>query len=357
MSILALRMAARSNAVSRLHGVTARKTWHILWPEAKEDEVPISHITNGVHVPTWVASQMWRLYERYLGTDWLKRHDYPQPWEQVLDIPGEELWQVHLSLKRQLMRAIGERAQERWASGEVAAQQVLGMCALLDPDVLTIAFVRRFTEYKRPALILHDVQRLKRIVNDPWRPVQIVFAGKSHPADLVSKHLLERVYGMATDREFRGRIGFVEDYDMHVARYLVQGVDVWLNTPRRLNEASGTSGMKAALNGVLNLGVRDGWWHEAYNGSNGWAIGPGPELAGSAEEDRIDAEALYTLLEKEVVPMYYERDRGGVPQAWMRIVKESIRSIVPSFSARRMMTEYAERMYMPAMRATVDGKP
>jgi starch phosphorylase len=221
------------------------------------------------------------------------------------------------------------------------------MGTALDPEVLTIAFVRRFTEYKRPALIFQDIQRLKRIVNNKLYPVQIIFAGKSHPADFPSKQVLQRVYNAASDHEFRGRIVFVEDYDMHMARYLVQGVDVWLNTPRRLQEACGTSGMKASLNGVLHLSVRDGWWYEGYNGSNGWVIGESPTTP-SREEDADDAKSLYRRLEEEIVPLYYNRDRNGIPNGWMHLVKEAIRSTAPIFSARRMLKEYTERVYRTA---------
>jgi starch phosphorylase len=222
------------------------------------------------------------------------------------------------------------------------------MGALIDPDVLTIGFVRRFTEYKRPALVFRDIERFKQIVSDRWHPVQIIFAGKSHPADVPSKQLLHQVYTLATGHEFQGRIAFVEDYDMHMARYLTQGVDVWLNTPRRLREASGTSGMKASVNGVLHLSIRDGWWYEGYNGTNGWAIGDEVEAYNPIEEDRTDAESLYRLLEEEIVPLYYQRDRGGVPHGWMHMVKEAIASIVPVFCTRRMLKEYIEQMYIPA---------
>jgi starch phosphorylase len=223
------------------------------------------------------------------------------------------------------------------------------MGALIDPGVLTIGFVRRFTEYKRPALLFYDIERFKRIVTDRWRPVQVIFAGKSHPADFPSKQLLHQVFTLATDRSFQGRIVFVEDYDMHMARYLVQGVDVWLNTPRRLQEACGTSGMKATLNGVLQFSVRDGWWHEAYNGANGWAIGDDVAVPDPKEEDRADAQAIYRFLEEKIVPLYYDQDRNGVPHGWMHMVKEAISSIVPVFSARRMLKEYIEQMYLPAV--------
>jgi starch phosphorylase len=348
MSALALAMSERCNGVSLLHAAVSRKIWHVLWPEVDEDDVPISHITNGIHVPSWVAPEMAHLYEKYLGKDWVQKHDDPEIWQHVLDIPDEELWAVRQSLKRNLMTTIRERARKLWSEIELAPQQALAMGALLDPWVLTIGFVRRFAEYKRPALIFQDIERLKKIVNDPQRPVQIVFSGKSHPADFPSKYLLQQVYMLATNREFQGRIAFVEDYDMHIARYLVHGVDVWLNTPRPLNEACGTSGMKASLNGIPNLSVPDGWWYEGYNGSNGWAIGDSREALGQGGTDKADAESLYRLLEERIVPLYYDRDRDGIPHGWIRVVKEAIRSIAPHFSARRMLKEYTHRVYLPA---------
>jgi starch phosphorylase len=246
------------------------------------------------------------------------------------------------------------RARKRWLQDDTAPSEMPAMGTLLDPEVLAIVFARRFAEYKRPMLIFRDIERLKLIINNEWHPVQIIFAGKSHPADLPSKHLIQQVYHLALDREFRGRLAFIENHDMHMARYLVQGVDVWLNTPRRLQEACGTSGMKAALNGVLNLSVRDGWWHEGYNGNNGWVIGDDLLSPNHDEEDEADAESIYSLLENEIVPLYYSRDRGGIPHDWIRMVKESIRSIVPSFCTRRMMKEYIERVYQPAARSSPD---
>jgi starch phosphorylase len=348
MTVLALNMAEHRNAVSQLHGKITRRMWHGLWPKVKEDETPISYITNGIHVPTWAAPEMSNVYEKYLGQDVSKRYDDINLRKSVLNIPDEELWEVRQILKRKLFGAMVERARQCTTERECIAQQVLAMGALLDPEVLTIGFVRRFTEYKRPALIFHDIERLKRIVSYRWHPVQIIFAGKSHPADFPSKQLLHHVYTLATDREFQGRIAFVEDYDMHMARYLVQGVDVWLNTPRRLQEACGSSGMKASVNGVLHLSVLDGWWHEGYNGTNGWGIGDEVEAYDPKEEDNSDAEALYRLIEDEIVPLYYQRGRGGVPHGWMHMVKEAIGSIVPVFCTRRMLKEYVERMYIPA---------
>jgi starch phosphorylase len=354
MTAAALIMSGQRSAVSALHGKVTRKMWHGLWPDVTEEQVPISHITNGIHVPSWIAPTMSNLFAEYLGEDWVKKHDAPKLWDKVLDIPNERIWDVHLQLKRKLVGAIRERMRNRWAEGEISIQQMVALGALLDPEALTVAFVRRFAEYKRPTLIFHDIERLKRLVVNELYPVHIIFAGKSHPADLVSKGILRRVYNIAADPAFKGRIVFIEDYDMHIARYLVHGIDVWLNASRRLQEASGTSGMKAALNGSLHLSVRDGWWHEAYNGANGWAIGSDLPADNPDEEDKADAEALYNLLEKEIVPMYYTRDRHGVPHDWALLMKESIRSIVPVYCTRRMLKEYIERMYNPAANSQMD---
>jgi starch phosphorylase len=308
-------------------------------------------------VPTWIAPELGKLYDKYLDKDWVNKLDSAELWQRVQDIPDDELWEVRQLLRRKLIHIVQERAQARWAQGDLTLEQVMAMGALLDHDVLTIGFARRFTEYKRPALIFQDVERLKRIVKDSWRPVQIVFAGKSDPSDFPSKHLVNKVFTLAIDREFQGRIAFVEDYDMHIAHYLVQGVDVWLNNPRRLQEACGTSGMKAALNGVLHLSVHDGWWYEGYNGANGWVIGDDAPTPNPEEEDRADAEALYRLLEEEIVPLYYDRDRNGVPHGWIGMMKESISSTVPRFSARRMLKEYTERMYIPAAESLKEKVP
>jgi len=351
MTLLSLKTSDHRNAVSRLHGKVTRRMWCALWLNDTKENDPIIHITNGIHVPTWIVLENRQLYNKYLGEEWIDRHDDMELWKRIYDIPDEELWRVHLLLKRKLFHIILERAQQRWAKSEATPQQILAMGSLLDHDTLTIGFVRRFAEYKRPDLIFQDIERLKKVVNDRWRPVQIIFAGKSHPADTASKKLLQHVHTMARDRAFQGRIAFLEDYDMQLARYLVQGVDVWLNTPRRLQEASGTSGMKAALNGVLHLSVPDGWWLEAYNGENGWSIGDATLKPSTQEEDKADAEALYRLLEEEVVPLYYNRNRNGLPHSWVSMMKRSICSIVPVFNARRMLKEYCEQMYLPAIRS------
>lgn len=351
MTALALRMANHRCGVSQIHEEVTRRMWHSIWPKVPEDEVPIFHVTNGVHVPSWVAPELVRLLKTYLGRNWIKEHDDSRLWEGVLDIPDEELWAVHQLLKRKLIGVMREDARNRWVEDDAASKQVPALGVLFNPEALTIGFVRRFTEYKRPTLIFRDINRLKRIINNQWHPVQIVFAGKSHPADFSSKRLLHEVYALAANRELQGRIAFVEDYDMHKARYLVQGVDVWLNTPRRSQEACGTSGMKASLNGVLHLSIPDGWWHEGYNGNNGWIIGGDVDAPKPEEEDKADAEALYRLLEEEIVPLYYARDRSDVPHGWIRMIKEAIRSITPVYTTRRMLKEYTEKMYRTAAEA------
>lgn len=350
MSALAMRMSGQHYGVSRVHGEVARRMWHVLWPDREVEDVPVSHITNGVHTPGWVSAEMRELYDKYLGEGWLDRHDDPATWERISDIPDVELWSVRRMLKHSFIEGVDELAQRAWASKDVEPHQLVGIGALLHPEVLTIGFVRRFAEYKRPTLLFRDVERLKRLVRQPFQPVQIVFAGKSHPADFASKELVSRVFNLSLDRDFMGRIAFLEDYDMHLAHHLAQGVDVWLNTPRRLNEACGTSGMKAVLNGVVHMSVRDGWWDEAYDGSNGWAIGDVIKPPSNEEEDAMDAESIYRILERDVVPLFYTRDRQGVPRGWMALIKESIRTLAPRFSARRMLKEYVECALSPACR-------
>jgi starch phosphorylase len=352
MTVLALRNAAHTNAVSRLHRHVSQHMWKSIWPDGAENKAPIISITNGVHLPTWIAGSLGRLLTKYLGTDWLERHDETMLWTRVGDIPDVELWEVRQHVKRKLMSFIRERARRRHIAGEMDPEQVLTAGTFLDPEALTIGFARRFATYKRATLLFRDIERLKALLHNPYRPVQFVFAGKAHPADDPAKHLIQQISTMAKDPAFGGRIAFVEDYDMHVAHYLVQGVDVWLNTPRRPHEASGTSGMKAAMNGVPNLSVLDGWWAEGYNGFNGWAIGTHEQLSDPHAQDEADAEALYRLIEEEVVPLYYRRDSDDVPRGWIQIVKEAIRTSAPIFCTRRMIKEYTEQMYVPAARST-----
>jgi starch phosphorylase len=313
-------------------------------------------VTNGVHVPTWISGELANLFAKYLGADWHERHDDPALWEGVLAIPDHELWAVRRALKQYLFTFIRERARQRWTDERVGFPRVVAAGTLLEPDTLTLGFARRFTGYKRPELIFHDPDRLARILNAAGRPVQIIFAGKSHPADDIGKHHLQRVYKRALDPLFGGRVAFVDDYDLHVAHFLVQGCDVWLNTPRKPLEASGTSGMKAASNGVPHLSIGDGWWAEGFNGANGWVIDGGVTGDNYEAVDAADASALYRLLEEDVVPAFYDRDQSAVPRRWLATVKESIRSVAPRFSARRMVKEYTERMYAPAVSRKLEVK-
>ncbi len=350
MPMLALRYSKYCNAVSELHGKVARKMWHFIWPERREDDVPISHITNGIHTSTWLARRLGHLFDSYLGADWRDNLDDPEVWEQVLNIPDDVLWGVRRHLKRKLVYYVTDFARNRWMRGGIHPVQVLAGGALLDPNALTIGFARRFAPYKRANLILRDMDRLLSLINRPGMPLQIIFAGKSHPDHEGGKMLIQEVYRAVKRPESGGRLVFLEEYDMNLARFLVQGVDVWLNTPRRPNEASGTSGQKAALNGVLNFSVLDGWWREGYNGKNGWAIGEDKDYDNPDQRDQLDAESLYDILENEIIPLYYgERTADGMPIEWLVRVKESIRTLAPHFSTRRMVKEYLERMYLPAM--------
>ncbi|OGO32321.1 MAG: alpha-glucan phosphorylase [Chloroflexi bacterium RBG_16_54_11] len=347
MPILALNYSSKRNGVSELHGKVARRMWNFLWSNLKEDQVPITHITNGVHTSTWLARRLSHLYDRYLGNGWKERLDDPATWEKIDDIPDMELWTLRRHLKRKMTYYIQERTREQWLKTTVHPVQVIASGVLLDPYALTIGFARRFATYKRANLILHDINRLLQIINKPEMPVQIIFAGKAHPADEPGKLLIQEVYRAVKKAEFGGRLVFLDDYDMNLARYLVQGVDVWMNTPRRPNEASGTSGQKAAMNGVLNFSVLDGWWKEGFNGSNGWAIGDDMEYENNEQQDAADADSLYDTLENKIVPLYFEdRSADNLPSDWIAVMKESMRTLTPRFSIHRMVKEYTERMYL-----------
>jgi glycogen phosphorylase len=352
MPALALRLSDGRNAVSELHGQVARQMWRHLWPDRAVEDVPITHITNGVHTGTWLARRLLNLYDRYLGADWIQHVDDPDVWELVNTIPDDQLWTVRLHLKRKLVAYIRERTRQRWQRGGWYPSQVVASGVLLDPYALTIGFARRFAPYKRANLVLSDMNRLLKILNAADKPVQIIFAGKSHPDHEGGKMLIQEVYRATKRSDSGGRLVFLEEYDLNLARYLVQGVDVWMNTPRRPNEASGTSGQKAALNGVLNFSVLDGWWREGYNCQNGWAIGKDIDYENADLQDADDAESLYDILENEIVPLYYQlRSSDGLPSEWIARVKESIRINGPQFSMRRMVREYLDRLYLPAMQA------
>jgi len=350
MTALAMRSAGAINAVSQLHGHVTREMFAPLWPGLAEGDRPVGAITNGVHVPTWVAGDLAKLFDRHLGAQWRDRYDEPAFWTAVFDIPDEELWAVRRSLRESLFEFVRERARVRFAEEDAGPARVVAGGAMLDPRALTIGFARRFTGYKRPDLIFRNPDRLARLINDPKRPVQLVFAGKAHPADEAGKHHLQHIFRQAVDPRFGGRVAFVDDYDLHVAHMLVQGCDVWLNNPRKPLEASGTSGMKAAMNGVPHLSIGDGWWAEGYTGDNGWLIDGGVTGGDLGAVDDADANALYTLLENDVVPRFYERSTKGIPTRWMATVKQSIATVLPRFSTRRMVKDYIERAYAPGFR-------
>ncbi|QDU93413.1 alpha-glucan family phosphorylase [Lignipirellula cremea] len=348
MTVLALKLSRRANGVSALHGGVSRKMWRNLWPAREEENVPIGHITNGVHVPSWLAAPMRAIYDRYLGSDWPTRAGYSEVWKKIDKVDDGELWETHLALKSRLLDFARRRASRQAKSRGESPEEVERLKRVLSPDALTIGFARRFATYKRADLVFSDLKRVISLVNHPQMPVQFVFAGKAHPRDEPGKRLLQGVVELAQTPEFRGKILFVEDYDINVGRHLVHGVDVWLNNPRRPLEASGTSGQKVVLNGGLNLSVLDGWWAEAFDGSNGFAIGNGRTHADIEIQDRRDADDLYRVLQEEVIPMYYNRGSDGLPREWIARMKNAIRTLGWRFSADRMVMDYTQHCYVPA---------
>ena len=352
MTVLGLKLARRVNAVSSLHGEVSRAMWKSLYPNGPEDAVPIGHVTNGVHVPSWLAPQMRRLYDRHLGVAWQRQSGAAQTWAAIESVDDGELWETHLALKTQLLDFVRRRAHEQADRRRESPEAVKRLDKVLSPDALTIGFARRFATYKRANLLLADMQRLAAMVNDAKRPVQFVFAGKAHPHDEPGKKVLEQIAQMMRNADFADKFVFVEDYDINVGRYLVQGVDVWLNNPRRPLEASGTSGMKVVLNGGLNLSILDGWWAEAYDGLNGFAIGTGRTHSNSNVHDNRDGEDLYRVLIDEVIPLYYERDRDGLPRGWIKRMKRTIRTLGWRFNADRMVMDYSLKCYVPAAGGT-----
>jgi starch phosphorylase len=351
MTVLGLKLAGQYNGVSQLHGEVSRKMWHFLWPDRPVDQVPIQAITNGIHTESWLAPELKVLFDEYLLQGWIDAIDDPVTWEGVLSIPNQVLWDVRQQLRRRLVDFTRHRTRAHLERLGAEPWQLHATNSLLDPEVLTIGFARRFATYKRATLLFTDVERLKHILNQPGRPVQIVFAGKAHPADEPGKDFIRQLYNRAKEPGLAGRVVFLEDYDINMARYLVQGTDVWLNTPRRPHEASGTSGQKAALNGVPSLSVMDGWWVEGYNGKNGWVVGQAKDYSDAGAQDWEDGQSLYQLLEETIVPLFYDRDDQGVPAGWLKFVKESIRSIAPAFSTTRMVKDYTRKMYLSAMEA------
>jgi starch phosphorylase len=349
MTVFAMRMTGYCNGVSRRHGEVARGIWGCLWPERSIADVPIGAVTNGVHLPTWLNPRLEDLFNSHIGDvypRWQEEHDVSEIWELIDEVPDEDLWQTHVWLKMKLINRIRERKRQNWADQRDKPENLVAEGMMLNPSVLTIGIARRFSTYKRADLIFHDPERLKRIVTNPWYPVQVIFAGKAHPADDEGKRVLQRIYQFAQQPAYSGRIAFVEDYGEQMAQYMVHGVDVWLNTPTPPLEACGTSGMKAALNGVLNMSILDGWWPEGYKGVNGWAFGATDPTVG---RDAADAAEIYRILEDEVIPLYYTTDMDGIPHGWVAMMKRSIKSIAPHFSARRMMKDYVREYYSKSL--------
>jgi len=348
MTVLALRLASRCNGVSKLHGEVSRRMWQSLWPNVPVSDIPIRYVTNGVHFRSWVSMELNQLYDRYIGPSW-----HGDAWKRVYSIPAEELWRTHERRRERLVGWVRLRVRDQRIRRSAPPREIEAADEVLDPEALTIGFARRFATYKRATLILRDLNRLRRILSDSQRPVQLIFAGKAHPQDTAGKELIRQISGLSRDPELGRRVVFLEDYDMSVARYLVQGVDVWLNNPLRPNEASGTSGMKAAVNGVLNLSIPDGWWDEVWRDPNnprsiGWAIGHGESYQDLGYQDQVEAECLYDLLEKDVIPTFFERGPDRIPRHWVERMKASIASLCPFINTHRMLGDYVGEYYLPA---------
>jgi starch phosphorylase len=348
MTVIGLKASRRANAVSSLHGHVSRRMWAHLWPWRVEEEIPIGHITNGVHVPSWLAWQMSQLYDRQFPANWTRRMGEAEVWQAIHDVDPGELWETHAALKNLLLAFVRRRVSRQCRRRGESDEAVEAARNVLDPHVLTIGFARRFATYKRADLVMSNIDRLKKIINDANRPVQFIFAGKAHPKDEPGKQLIQKIANLRHDKSFAGRIVFIEDYDINVCRHMIQGVDVWLNNPRRPLEASGTSGQKVVLNGGLNLSVLDGWWAEAYDGTNGFAISKGTQHVDDKVTDKRDAEALFKTLENEVIAMFYDRDVDGLPRAWIKRMMNSIGSLAWRFSAHRMVMDYTRSCYLPA---------
>jgi starch phosphorylase len=348
MAVLAINLSSKVNAVSALHGEVSRKLFMNVWKDVPLEEIPISHITNGVHARSWIPEEVCDLYDRYLGPKWVEDMPDQNVWKRVEEIPDEELWRVHERRRQRLVNFCRARVRAQMEQRGALPSELREAAEILDPGILTIGFARRMATYKRATLLLKDLKRLAQILTNKERPAQIIIAGKAHPEDTPAKELIREVIHFSRDKDVKRRFVFLEDYDMNVARWMVGGVDVWLNTPRRFLEASGTSGMKVAFNGGINLSILDGWWDEAYQADVGWAIGKGEVYSDIEYQNEVESAALYDLLEKELIPSYYDRDQEGLPRAWLSRMKASISKICPVFNINRMVREYALKMYFPA---------
>ncbi|MFA7693192.1 MAG: glycosyltransferase family 1 protein [Candidatus Hydrogenedentes bacterium] len=348
MTVLALKLSAAANGVSKLHGAVARNMWINVWKNVPESELPITSVTNGVHLPTWVSKDLANLFDRYLGPDWVATPHDQNVWDRIDSVPDTELFRVHERCTQRLISFARRRVEEQLINRSAPSTEVRKARELLDGETLTIGFARRFATYKRATLLFKDPDRLRKILLNPAMPVQLIIAGKAHPQDTQSKEFIRQILHFARDPELRRHVVFIEDYDINVSRYMLQGVDCWLNTPRRPMEASGTSGMKAAANGALNISIPDGWWCEAEDlGENGWSIGKGESYDDVAEQDDIESQALYEILEQEIIPMFYNRGKEGLPREWVARMKNAIRTIAPVFNTSRMVLEYGDRFYVP----------
>lgn len=348
MTVLALRLTDHRNGVSKLHGTISRNMWKDLFPSLPKSEVPITSITNGIHTNTWISYEMAGLFDRYIGPVWKDEPADQTIWQRVAQIPDAEIWRSHERRRERLVSFARARLKQQLIRRGASPNEIAYADEVLDPEALTIGFARRFASYKRGNLIFRDINRIKNILTQKDKPVQIIIAGKAHPADNIGKEIIKQIIHISRDVELRHKVVFIEDYDMNVAHYLVQGADVWLNNPRRPAEASGTSGMKAAVNGVLNLSVLDGWWCEGYNGENGWIIGSGEEYMDTAYQDEVESKAIFDILEKDIVPLFYRRGQDGIPRDWITKMKVSMQSICPAFNTNRMIEEYTTKFYHAA---------
>ncbi len=350
MTVFGLKMCNNRNAVSKKHCEVTKEIWKSVFAVDKKEEVPIQYVTNGVHLPTWLSDELFENLNKVLGEDWLHLEDNPAIWTRINEISDEEIWDMHNANKVRMVNFIRERVRQKWANEGIDPLVAMAEGVMLDPDILTIGFARRMTSYKRPTLILEDLSRLEKILNNSDKPVQIVFAGKAHPSDNPGKKMIQNIFKVAQNPNLKGRIAFIEDYGEEVAKYLVRGVDVWLNNPQIPMEACGTSGMKASINGTLHLSSMDGWWPEAVGDKNGWAFG------GDVANDENDSNALYDIIEKEIVPLYYSINKENIPVKWIKMMKNSIESTASKFSARRMMKEYADKFYIPISKKITQEK-
>ena len=347
MGILALKIAGKKNGVSKLHGAVSRELFGDIWPEIAANEAPITHVTNGIHTCSWLAPNLKKLYNQYLIPYWQDKIYDNEVWKKIAEIPDKELWQAHQARKEKVLAIVKENTINRLRRSGYRYEDIMQMLSSLDPNALTIGFARRFATYKRATLIFKDLERITQILNDQNRKVQIIFAGKAHPADKEGQDLIKYIHEISMKPQFKGKIFILENYNIAMSRYLISGVDVWLNNPRRPMEASGTSGQKASLNGVINFSVLDGWWLEGYNSKNGWMIGENQEYADYEAQDRVDSQSIYDTLENKIIPMYYDKNEDGISEKWLHYMKESIISTGGRFSTSRMVTDYTDKLYMP----------